>query len=343
MDGPCCLGSASKTPDRVTKESVPKTLETNAEDRREQARGETAGVPLDVPEWFHEALTDHAFRVDAAINRQATKASTEMESVKLDLWELGCRVEEMGKSLQHQQNKLQEVVERTLSLAQTAAIMQQCCENTDRRLHDAFNSRNEASHDKSNSPGFFWPSMMLGLASGGQGQCQHPFQGSDQQHQQISKACWELEARTTTKRNVEMSAMRQLLEEQIWHVQDVAVGLDESIKRYDGRMDDVEENIRMLNKTLHYMLQATKSMGLAIKRESGMTPITQSWKLFGKSKQDEASKNLPRQDGDLDAALEALDVFEQLSKTQFRSSHPHVVPTNGVSDENYGDPVIFVA
>jgi len=131
---------------------------------------------IKVPDWFHEAMVDHAFRVDATINRHAAKASTEMESVKLDLWKLqqqqqhhkggrsthdsnnagadqlkrlGRRVEEMAESLQHQQITLQEVLERMKSVVQATAIAQRRCDDADGRLRDALNSGSIATHDNS--------------------------------------------------------------------------------------------------------------------------------------------------------------------------------------------------
>lgn len=267
---------------------------------------------------------DHVFRVDDVINRQ-------MESVKLDLWKLqqqeqfdgsrgthdsgnvgghqlkrlGHRVEEMNKSLQHQQCALQELLGRLASLVQATVIVQQRCDDTDRRLREALNSSNVATQDNSDCSKASWhhlpPSMVPHVpVSDRSGNSEH-------RQEQTLKACQHLEATISAKMDNEEKTMRLFVEDHVLRVQEFAVALEGDVKQCNVRMEGMEEATETVTHVLQKTVQAVK----ALRKELTKEHWDISTGLFSKTKknQDAELETLHEVDEQL---MEAFESVEQM-------------------------------
>jgi len=290
---------------------------------------------IKVPDWFHDAMVDHAFRVNAAIDRHAAKASAEMELVKLDLWklqqqqpphtahacnnnndtnnagddelkQLGRRVEELAETLLRQQCTLQEVLTQMVPLAQAAAIAQQRCNDTDRRLNNAMDSTQVKS-------GTFSKQLPFPVCDAS---------GGSVSQEQLLKACWEVEASISKRLEEADTDMRNFVLDHVTHVQDFAQGLEASIKR-STRTKLVEERIRRVSLKMDLTLEAVKATVYSVSHKKKSVFTRSNSRLFGAAQ----PKQQQELEEDNDQLMnKALASVEEASKVLTESvSDVHIV------------------
>jgi len=284
----------------------------------------TGKVQTTVPDWFHEAMVDHVFSVDATISSHAAKTATEIESVKLELCKLqqqqhnnsscsahdssnaggdvikhlGRRVEEIAESLQHQQCTVQEVLGWMVSLVQATNLAKRRCDDADGCLQNVLNSMNIATKDKPDYPGVSRPAPNV-----------HSDQsrGSEHQQKQAFKECRELEATISAKLDTDEKVMKSFVEDQVQIVQAFAVELEARIKQCDVRMDCITEASETVKGVLRQTVQAVKTIRWELANEKKYSNKLTGFLRKTKKKQDAEFYNLGEVDEHLMEALEGVE------------------------------------